>query len=128
MKISPKIYAQGLYSAYDKNPSRETIVNFLKFLKRKNDIKLLGKILKNLPAVDEEKNKFKTIKIKSTAEIGQDFQSQISRNLEKRLGRKVRLEIVIDKNILGGIIIQIDDRVFDGSLRNKIDKLRKKII
>lgn len=126
MKISPKIYARGLYSAYTKNPSHHTISNFLKLLKKKNDIKLLKKIFKNLKTINEEKNQFKTVKIKSAFELNQNFQKQLTENLEKKLKREVRLEITIDKNILGGIIIQIDDKIYDGSLKNKIKKLRER--
>jgi F-type H+-transporting ATPase subunit delta len=41
--------------------------------------------------------------------------------------KKVQLEIVEDKQILGGLIVNIGDRQIDGSLRGKLEGLRKAI-
>lgn len=42
-------------------------------------------------------------------------------------GKKVQLEIIKDKQILGGMIVNIGDRQIDGSLRGKLEGLRKAI-
>lgn len=41
--------------------------------------------------------------------------------------KKVQLEIVEDKQILGGMVVNIGDRQIDGSLRGKLEGLRKAI-
>jgi F-type H+-transporting ATPase subunit delta len=41
--------------------------------------------------------------------------------------KKVALEIVEDKEILGGMVVNIGDRQIDGSLRGKLEGLRKAI-
>ncbi len=42
-------------------------------------------------------------------------------------GKKVQLEIVEDKQVLGGMIVNIGDRQIDCSLRGKLEGLRKAI-
>jgi len=42
-------------------------------------------------------------------------------------GKKVQLEIVEDKQLLGGMIVNIGDRQIDCSLRGKLEGLRKAI-
>lgn len=34
-------------------------------------------------------------------------------------------EYVIDTNILGGIVIQIGNEIYDGSLRSRLEKIRR---
>ena len=41
--------------------------------------------------------------------------------------KRVQLEIVEDKEILGGMVVNIGDRQIDGSLRGKLEGLRKAI-
>lgn len=36
----------------------------------------------------------------------------------------LRLENEVDKSILGGVILQVEDRVIDGSVRNRLNKIR----
>ena len=40
----------------------------------------------------------------------------------------VRLENKVDPSILGGVILQVKDRVIDGSVKNKLKKIRAQII
>jgi len=42
-------------------------------------------------------------------------------------GKKVQLEIVEDKQLLGGLVVNIGDRQIDCSLRGKLEGLRKAI-
>ena len=40
----------------------------------------------------------------------------------------VRLENQVDPSILGGVILQVKDRVIDGSVKNKLKKIRAQLI
>lgn len=40
-------------------------------------------------------------------------------------GYKIRVESVIDKSLIGGIRVRIGDRLYDGSLAGKLDRLHK---
>jgi ATP synthase, F1 delta subunit len=44
--------------------------------------------------------------------------------LEKKLGRKVILQCREDPRLLGGIRVEVDGRVIDGSIRNKLDEIK----
>lgn len=44
----------------------------------------------------------------------------------KKTGKKINLEVKIDKSIIGGGIIKIGDQVTDGSIRKELNSLRKK--
>jgi F-type H+-transporting ATPase subunit delta len=43
--------------------------------------------------------------------------------LERRFGRKVELETVIDADVLGGAVIDAGDVVIDGSVRGRLERL-----
>ena len=47
----------------------------------------------------------------------------ISKALTKRLGREVKLNVSVDKELLGGAIIQAGDLVIDGSLKGRLKKM-----
>lgn len=40
----------------------------------------------------------------------------------------VRLENKVDPSILGGVVLQVKDRVIDGSVKTKLNKIRAQII
>ena len=45
--------------------------------------------------------------------------------LSQKTGKEINLEIKIDKNILGGGIIRIGDKIIDGSIRRELDNWKR---
>ena len=45
--------------------------------------------------------------------------------MEKRLGKKGRLNSQIDSSVIAGVIIQYDDVVIDGSSRGQLNRLNQ---
>ena len=45
--------------------------------------------------------------------------------LEKKLGRKITLQCREDPRLLGGVRVEVDGRVIDGSIRNKLDEIKE---
>ena len=45
--------------------------------------------------------------------------------LEKKLGRKITLHCQEDPDLIGGIRVEVDGRVIDGSIRNKLDEIKE---
>ena len=58
-------------------------------------------------------------------EIDAALKQKLAAALEASTGKKVRLSYETDKNILGGMIINIGDRKIDYSLRTKLNGLRR---
>ena len=52
----------------------------------------------------------------------------IRQKLETMTGKKVEMVMNIDPDIIGGIIIRIGDQVIDGSVRNKLEKMRSRLM
>ena len=45
--------------------------------------------------------------------------------LEKKLNRKIILHCLEDPALLGGLRVEVDGRVIDGSIRNKLDEIKE---
>jgi len=56
------------------------------------------------------------------------FEEQVVGKLRTALGREVRAHFRSDSAILGGIVVRVGDRVFDGSLRRKLAVLRRQLL
>lgn len=56
------------------------------------------------------------------------LQQQIIERISEAIGKDVRAHFRADRGILGGVVVRIGDRVFDGSLRRKLAILRRKML
>lgn len=56
-----------------------------------------------------------------------DEQRQLQAYLERVTGRPVELQMRIDRSILGGVWVRMDDLVMDGSIRARLDALHERL-
>ena len=49
----------------------------------------------------------------------------IRQELEKRLGKMVTLQCVVEPSLIGGVRVEADGKVIDGSIRNKLEKIKE---
>lgn len=49
---------------------------------------------------------------------------RLAKALTKRFGHKVAVKVVVDPDIVGGLVTQVGDTVIDGSIRSRLEQLR----
>src|SRR4030042_5657137 len=52
---------------------------------------------------------------------------RLGQNLEALVGKKVSMDVQVNPDILGGFIARIDDSLIDGSVRNRLAMLKKRL-
>ncbi len=53
---------------------------------------------------------------------------KLGRDLSEQLGKDVRLIAHVDPAILGGVVLQVGDRLTDASVAGRLDQLRRKVL
>ena len=61
--------------------------------------------------------------VESALPVSEAHQQKIAQALEKKLGRKVTLEVSTDASLIGGAVIRAGDLVIDGSVKARLEKL-----
>lgn len=63
----------------------------------------------------------------SATPLGQGELDQVAITFSGHIGKQVRVTNVVDENLIGGIVVRIGDRLYDGSIRGKLNRLSKSI-
>lgn len=65
----------------------------------------------------------------SARELTDAEREALSATFAAKIGKKsLRIENIVDSNLLGGIRLRIGNRIYDGSLRGKLDRLERKLL
>jgi len=68
-------------------------------------------------------------KVYSTLPLTESESAAISTNFAKKVGKQsLRINNIIDPTLIGGIRVQIGNRIFDSSLANKLERLKRDMI
>ena len=63
--------------------------------------------------------------VRSAVPLNEDQQARLAAALKQATGSDVDIKVVIDESVMGGIVTQIGDTVIDGSVRNRLSKMRE---
>ncbi|MCL6087564.1 MAG: ATP synthase F1 subunit delta [Actinobacteria bacterium] len=75
-------------------------------------------------------NKLKTqilVEVVSAVSIDKKLLNEIKKNIDEKTGLDSRLKNIIDKSIIGGLLIKIGDRQIDLSIKSKINDLKTRL-
>ena len=108
------------------NELTQTFINVLISKGRESD--LVG-ILKAFDSQYKEMMKISTVQVTSATELSQTELSAIKQQLiaAGKTEATVDLETSVDPAIIGGFILEFDGKVYDASVRHKLNQLRKEI-
>lgn len=106
------------------NNFHEVSGKFLNLLVHQDRVRYLGDIAKAFQnEVDERTGRVRAVLTAAKA-IDDGAQKDIVAALEKRTGKKVIAEVVIDEDVISGVRAQIGGLVFDGTVRSQLNRLR----
>jgi F-type H+-transporting ATPase subunit delta len=97
--------------------------NFIKLLANNGRLLALPEIEVLFNFLRAEFEKTIEAHITSATELNEQQITQLKEKLANKLGRQIDVSVEIDTDILGGLIIQAEDLVIDGSVRGKLAKL-----
>ncbi len=100
---------------------------FCALLADKDRLNLLPAIAADFGALLDEARGLSRGVVTTAVELDEEHMDTIKTKLESQTGRKLELEFVIDPAIIGGLVLRVDDIVYDTSLRTQLDNLRESI-
>ena len=113
----------ALESAFSGAVPRE-VLSFLKLLCEKRHIGEFSDCAAQYKTLLNEVGKVSTAKVTSAVELDEKEKETLREKLEKLSGHTVVFEYTVDKSILGGLIVEMDGRVMDSSLRKHLKDVK----
>jgi len=99
------------------------VLNFLKLLVQSRRIRYIDDIVKSYIKLSNQYLGIEEGMIYTPYELT-DQQIQ---DIQKE-NKKVTLKVSIDPSLLGGIKVQISNRIYDGTIKNKVEMLKKELL
>ena len=97
--------------------------NFLRVLAQNGRLELLPEIRVQFEALKNEREGVVEAQVHSAFELSAGQLADLQQRLEKRTGRKVRTQVHVDKDLIGGVKLVLGDKVIDASARAQLAAL-----
>jgi F-type H+-transporting ATPase subunit delta len=126
-RVSKAAKGQILERALKGEAPRE-FVKFLQAVVRRGRQGLLPEMAQQYQVLLDEKLNRVHAGVTLATDADSRTQKQVVDRLAKALGREVRAYFRSDPRILGGVVVRVGDRIFDGSVRRRLSALQRRML
>lgn len=128
--LSPKISRDKKRALLEKifsNNVNPLVMRLLKLLVNKRREDGIETIYQEFVKLRENDENIQKVSIKSAIELSQNELDELVKKLEQKTGKRIVYESSIDPELIGGVLVQYGDTVYDGSVKGALKRLREKL-
>ena len=100
------------------------VLSFVKLLCEKKHIGEFAECVAEYNAMYDEICEVSNAKVTSALELNETEKASLKEKLEKKSGHKIIIEYSVDKSIIGGLIVEMDGKIMDSSLRKHLKDVK----
>ena len=105
----------------------ERTVNFLELLAERHRMPAIFRIKREFDALWADENQLLPVTVTSAVELDEGLVEDIGKRIQEQTGRQVELSSNVDPDVLGGLMVRVGNMVLDGTVRNRLERLRKQV-
>lgn len=105
----------------------EVLANFLYLLNQKRRLDHLAKIQQAYLKLMDDASGIARAKVMSAWPLSSELQEKLVKSLEKKIKKKVVAEFELDRELIGGLRVQVGSLLLDGSVLAQLKGLEEKL-
>ena len=102
-------------------------LHFLKLLIEKKREMLFPTVVRTYASLRDEQLGIIEAHARTAQPLDDAERDELAGQIEAMTGQQVRLDVTVDPDLLGGLIVRVGDTVYDGSVRHKLEQLRERM-
>jgi F-type H+-transporting ATPase subunit delta len=104
------------------------VVNLLKVLSQNHRNGMLRLVVRTIHQMYGELNGRHEVRVYVPHPLADDLQQGLRQALQSRLGVEADFHFHIKPELIGGMVVQVGDTVFDGSVRTTLERARQQMV
>jgi F-type H+-transporting ATPase subunit delta len=119
--------SEALREMLGKRVSRP-VGNLIQLMLRRGRIDDLSRVAAEFRRLDDVRQGITHATATSATELSPDEVRALTARLEESTGGRIALDVQVDPSLLGGLIVRVGDRLIDGSVRGRLERLRNQLV
>lgn len=109
---------------YDK--VQQLTANLISILSDKSRESLLSGITEGFMELYNKHHNIIEVDVETAFELNDDQETSLKKELEAITGKTIKMRIEKNEDLIGGLSVRIEDTVYDGSAKYKLNQLKRK--
>lgn len=103
------------------------VCHFFLLLCKKNRLALLSDCLTHYQDLVTQWENALPVTVRSAVELSDEQKRRLETQLESQTGRRIRPSYQLDPQLIGGVVLEWEGKVLDGSIRQRLRKIKEVI-
>jgi F-type H+-transporting ATPase subunit delta len=116
--------AQSIFGKVVSKP----VLNLIGLMLRRGRIDQLPRVAAEFRRLDNARQGITLATATSAAPLSPDEVRALTARVEQLTGGRVELDLQVDPSLLGGLVVRVGDRLIDGSVRGRLERLRNQLV
>jgi F-type H+-transporting ATPase subunit delta len=108
--------------------AQPTVVRFLRVLNRHGRLALLGSVIRQARAVLDRRQNRKPVTVRSAVPLDEGQIEAVKARLASMIHASPVITLEVDPSLIGGLVVQVGDDVYDASVRTRLQAIRDRLI
>jgi len=104
------------------------VLRFLRVLNRHGRLGLASAVAREARKIWDRRHKRIPVLVRSAVPLDQGQQDALRDQVAGMISATPLLQLTVDPSLVGGLVVQVGDQVFDASVQNRLEKLRQRLI
>jgi F-type H+-transporting ATPase subunit delta len=105
-----------------------TVVQFLRVLNRHGRLGMLSSVIRQARATLDRRQNRKPVTVRSAVPLDEGQKADVTARLASMVNATPVITLEVDPSLIGGLVIQVGDDVYDASVRTRLEQLRGRLI
>ena len=104
------------------------VSNLLRVLLKRGRLNALKNVRRSIAKIADSRMNRTTAKIRSAEALTSDQSERLQRGLSAYAGKTVRLDATVDDALGGGVVVELEGKILDGSLRTRLEQIKRAVL
>jgi F-type H+-transporting ATPase subunit delta len=104
------------------------VLNLIGLMLRRGRIEELPRLTAEFRRLDNDRHGITLAVATSASPLSSGEIRAVVERLEQVTAGRVELEVRVDPGLLGGLVVRVGDRLIDGSVRSRLERLRNQLV
>jgi len=103
------------------------VLNLLKVVIDRGRENIFDELKPEFTAIADEARGIVEMTVTTANPLSQEDEAKLTSAFSQHLGKQLRIKTKIDPKVIGGVLVKIGNRLYDGTLAGKLDRFSKEL-
>ena len=109
------------------NKATPHTTNIVAFIVQQGRARELPKIIDSLVELAAAERRKGIAEVRTALPLDEEQRRKLTEAIERATGKQVELKVLVDPTVIGGLLVRVDDQVFDGTVRRRLQMAKEHI-